>query len=58
MRFPHVHGLCPVTAAAGELVNAHAVAMARGSPGLDALLARYDLATAAEARDLFAWPSA
>jgi len=37
-----------------ELVDAHAEALTRGTPGLDALLTRYDQETVAEARDLFA----
>ena len=37
-----------------DLVDAHTTALTRGTRGLDALLAQYDQATAAEARELFA----
>lgn len=55
MRFPRLSWQSPVDRSPlAELVDAHAEALMRGTPGLDALLARYDQATAAEARDLFA----
>lgn len=55
MRFSPFSWLSPADRSPlAELVDAHAEALARGTPGLDALLARYDQATAAEARDLFA----
>lgn len=37
-----------------DLVDAHAAALTRGTPGLDALLAQYDRATVAQAGDLLA----
>lgn len=55
MRFSPFSWLSPADRSPlAELVDAHAEALARGTPGLDALLARYDQATAAEVRDLFA----